>query len=315
MSGEQRATPETPATGLTAHDVSWSVKGTVIVDGIHLHGRQGEITGLLGPNGSGKTTLLRAIARLSKPDRGVVHLGGTDLATLRRRDLARTLAVVQQHAGTDLDVTVLDVVLLGRTPYRSALQGDSIQDRALALDALEQVDMVDFAARKWATLSGGEQQRVHLARALTQQPALLVLDEPTNHLDIAHALSLLALVRHAGLTTIAALHDLNLAAMFCDHLVVLHHGRVVASGAPKDVLTPELLHEVYDVKAEVARHPQSGRPLLTFHPPEPRRRSAGSAMGDGHAQEPSPQDGPPADCPPADGPPADCARQTFRQVV
>ncbi|NDL60296.1 ABC transporter ATP-binding protein [Phytoactinopolyspora mesophila] len=262
------------ADGLTARDLSWSVKGTVIVDGIHMHGGRGEITGLLGPNGSGKTTLLRAIARLSKPDRGVVHLGGTDLATLRRRDLARQLAVVQQHAGTDLDVTVLDVVLLGRTPYRSALQGDSEQDRALALDALQQVDMVEFATRKWATLSGGEQQRVHLARALTQQPELLVLDEPTNHLDIAHALSLLALVRHAGLTTIAALHDLNLAAMFCDHLVVLQRGRVVASGAPHDVLTPQLLREVYDVEADIGTHPRTGRPLLTFHPPEPADSAA-----------------------------------------
>ncbi|WP_166345993.1 ABC transporter ATP-binding protein [Phytoactinopolyspora limicola] len=267
--------PTATSGGLRVDDVSWSVKGTVIVDGIELQGRPGEITGLLGPNGSGKTTLLRAIARLTRPDRGVVLLGGTDLSSLRRRDLARKLAVVEQHSGTDLDVTVLDVVLLGRTPYRSALQGDSEHDRVLALDALDQVDMLDLAGRKWTTLSGGEKQRVQLARALTQQPALLVLDEPTNHLDIAHALSLLALVRHAGLTTIAALHDLNLAAMFCDHLVVLNRGRLVAAGAPAEVLTPDLLREVYEVDADVSRHPQTGRPLLTFHPPSPRSNGTG----------------------------------------
>lgn len=253
--------------GLDVRDVSWSVKGTVIVDGIELTAPAGKITGLLGPNGSGKTTLLRAVAQLTTPDRGVVHLDGADLSRLRKRELAQRLAIVEQHAGTDLDVTVVDVVLLGRTPYRSALQGDSEHDRLLAYDALAQVDMLPFAHRKWATLSGGEQQRVHLARALTQQPSLLVLDEPTNHLDIAHALALLTLVKQAGLTTFAALHDLNLAAMYCDHLVVLQHGRLVASGDPHDVLTPELLRTVYDVEAEVDTHPRTGRPLLTFHPP------------------------------------------------
>ncbi|WP_129664480.1 ABC transporter ATP-binding protein [Phytoactinopolyspora endophytica] len=257
----------TSAQGLKVHEVSWSVKGTLIVDGVELHAPHGKITGLLGPNGSGKTTLLRAVARLSTPDRGVVHLDGDDLSGLRRRELARRLAVVEQHAGTDLDVTVLDVVLLGRTPYRSALQSDSEHDRALAMEALHLVDMVEFAGRKWGTLSGGEKQRVQLARALTQQPSLLVLDEPTNHLDVAHALSLLSLVQRAGLTTLAALHDLNLAAMYCDHLVVLRQGRVEASGRPHDVLTPKLLREVYDVDADVGTHPRTGRPLLTFHPP------------------------------------------------
>ncbi|NED95536.1 ABC transporter ATP-binding protein [Phytoactinopolyspora alkaliphila] len=252
---------------MKVHELSWSIKGTVIIDGIVLHAPHGKITGLLGPNGSGKTTLLRAVARLARADRGAVHLDGSDLARLRRRDLARRLAVVEQHAGTDLDVSVLDVVLLGRTPYRSALQSDSEQDRRLAFEALAQVNMAEFASRRWNTLSGGEKQRVHLARALTQRPALLVLDEPTNHLDIAHALSLLALVQRAGLTTFAALHDLNLAAMYCDHLVVLREGRVVAGGAPHDVLTPELLMDVFDVRADVGRHPETGRPLLTFHPP------------------------------------------------
>ncbi|PSL08529.1 iron complex transport system ATP-binding protein [Haloactinopolyspora alba] len=253
--------------GLRVHDLSWSARGTVIVDDVELTAPAGRITGLIGPNGSGKTTLLRAVARLARPDRGAVHLDGSDVARLRRRELARRLAVVEQHAGTDLDMTALDVVLLGRTPYRTALQADSGADRALALDALARVDMAGFAARKWSTLSGGERQRVQLARALTQQPGLLVLDEPTNHLDVSHALSLLTLVREAGLTSIAALHDLNLAAMFCDHVVVLRRGRAVAAGSPHDVLTPELLRDVYEVDADVGTHPRTGRPLLTFHPP------------------------------------------------
>lgn len=257
------------ATGepLTAVDVSWSVDDQRILAGVEVEVPTGSFTGLLGPNGSGKSSLLRGLARLGELDAGVVHLGVDDVQRLPRRALARRLALVEQRSDTDLDLTVLDVVLLGRTPYRSALQADSATDVAIAMHHLERVEMAQLAHRRWPTLSGGEQQRVHLARAMTQEPSLLVLDEPTNHLDVAHALQLLALVRHSGLTVLAALHDLNLAATFCDRLVVLHHGEVVASGTPEEVLTPELLADVYRVDAEVTTHPRTGRPHLWFAPP------------------------------------------------
>ncbi len=252
---------------LTAREVSWSVDDQRILADVEVEVPTGSFTGLLGPNGSGKSTLLRGLARLGELDDGVVHLGADDVHRIPRRALARRLALVEQRSDTDLDLTVLDVVLLGRTPYRAALQADSATDVAIAMHHLERVDLARLAHRRWPTLSGGEQQRVHLARAMTQEPSLLVLDEPTNHLDVAHALQLLALVGHSGLTVLAALHDLNLAATFCDRLVVLHQGRVAAAGTPQQVLTPELLAEVYDVEAEVTAHPRTGRPHLWFTPP------------------------------------------------
>nr|WP_269205297.1 ATP-binding cassette domain-containing protein [Motilibacter aurantiacus] len=240
----------------------------MVVDGVDCTVPAGTVTGLLGPNGSGKTSLLRIVARLLGQDAGSVRLDGEDVAGIRRRDLARRRAIVEQQATTDLSLRALDVVLLGRTPHRAPLQAESGRDREIARAALARVDLAGFEDRRWHTLSGGERQRVHLARALAQQPRLLLLDEPTNHLDAGHQLQLLSLVRGSGLTVLAALHDLQLAAMFCDALVVLAHGRVVAAGPVDEVLTPHLVREVYGVGATVVVHPRTGRPALLLDPPE-----------------------------------------------
>ncbi|MCO8269260.1 ABC transporter ATP-binding protein [Actinoplanes sp. TRM 88003] len=226
---------------------------------------RGSLVGLLGPNGSGKTSLLRAVAALVPADAGQVTLDGDDVARVKRAALARRVALLAQHAETDLDLTVLDVVLLGRTPHRRSRWSDGRDDNTIAERALERADLTEFAHRKWQTLSGGERQRAQLARALAQEPELLLLDEPTNHLDVGHQLQLLSLVRKSGVTTLAALHDLNLATMFCDSVVVLDRGRVVATGPPADVLTPKLLAEVYGVEATV--HDHDGRPVIIFERP------------------------------------------------
>ncbi|NJP35767.1 ABC transporter ATP-binding protein [Micromonospora thermarum] len=252
---------------LTVTGVFRSAGARQILDDVTCRVPAGSLVGLLGPNGCGKTTLLRVIARLTTPDAGRVTVGGDDVATLSRATLARRAALLAQHADTDLDLTAIEVVLLGRTPHRRSRWSDSAADRAAADDALARVDLDGYADRRWHTLSGGERQRVQLARALAQQPRLLLLDEPTNHLDIGHQLHLLHLVRRAGITTLAALHDLNLAAMFCDTVVVLAAGRVVAAGAPAEVLTPQLLADVYGVHADVVPHPATGSPTITYHPP------------------------------------------------
>lgn len=251
---------------LTVRDLRWSTGGVTIIDGVALDVAEGSLVGLIGPNGSGKTTALRAVAGLIAADRGQIALDGVDLATLRRRDIARRIALLEQHAETTLDLTVLEVVLLGRTPYRTAWQGDTDEDRRLAQHCLAQVDLDHLADRAWHTLSGGERQRTQLARALAQSPRLLLLDEPTNHLDLGHQLQFLALVRAAGITTLAALHDLQLAALFCDALVVIDRGRTVRAGAVDAVLTRDLLADVFGVDADVATHP-GGRPQLIVHPP------------------------------------------------
>ncbi|GLZ01601.1 ABC transporter ATP-binding protein [Actinoplanes sp. NBRC 103695] len=250
---------------LRVDDVSWAVPAARILDGVTCAAPRGSLVGLLGPNGSGKTTLLRIVAGLLPAGSGAVTLDGDTVAAMPRAVAARRMALLAQHSETDLDLTVTEVVLLGRTPHRRSRWSEGDTDRAIAGQVLDQVDLADFADRKWQTLSGGERQRVQLARALAQEPELLLLDEPTNHLDIGHQLQLLHLVRRSGTTTLAALHDLNLAAMFCDLVVVLDQGRVAASGAPFKVLTPDLLKQVYGVDADVTTH--DGRPVITYRRP------------------------------------------------
>jgi iron complex transport system ATP-binding protein len=251
---------------LRADHLSWSAAGRMIVDRISCEVHPGSLVGLIGPNGSGKSSLLRCIAQLRSPDHGDITLDGDDLSQLSRRQLARRLAFVEQDAPTDLDLTVLEIVLLGRTPYRRAFELDPSTDRKLAADALRRTGLDGFASRTWHTLSGGERQRARIARALVQEPDVLLLDEPTNHLDVAHQLDVLALVRSLRLTTLAALHDLNLAALYCDELVVLSAGRIVATGAPADVLTLDLIRVVYGIECHVTPHPTAGVPTITLLP-------------------------------------------------
>ncbi|CAM3662233.1 putative F420-0 ABC transporter ATP-binding protein [Isoptericola cucumis] len=258
--------------GLDAERVSWSVGGRLILDGVDATAPAGAVSGLLGPNGSGKSTLLRVLAGVQPPsDAGArVAFDDADLLGLGRRKRARVLALVEQEASTDLPLTVLDAVLLGRIPHRSLLAGDSDADRAVAHRALATVGMTAFAEREVTTLSGGERQRVHMARALAQEPALILLDEPTNHLDVAAQLDALRTLRalaEDGVTVLAALHDLNLAAQTCDHVVLLSEGRVVAAGDVRDVLVPDVLDPVYGVRTEVLTHPRTGRPVLSFELP------------------------------------------------
>ncbi|MDX3928423.1 MAG: ABC transporter ATP-binding protein [Shinella sp.] len=244
---------------ISTHAVRWGTGGTMIVDGVSIDVPAGRTLGLLGPNGSGKSSLLRLICRLRKAESGMIALGGSDIASMGRLDVARRIAFVEQQATTDAQITVLEVVRLGRTPHRGPLAPWSAKDDEAVASALRHVDMEAKAHQFWHTLSGGERQRVHIARALAQAPNELLLDEPTNHLDIQHQLEILALVARLPLTSIIALHDLNLAAMFCDRLAVLHRGRVVAAGTPEEVLTEELISRVFGVRAHVERSPHHGR--------------------------------------------------------
>ncbi|WP_232679237.1 ABC transporter ATP-binding protein [Nocardioides sp. R-C-SC26] len=242
---------------LVARDLTWSVKERTIVDVEHLELRAGRLTGLLGPNGCGKTSLLHLLAGVRRTGAGSVRLGETDVVRLSARERARVLALVEQQAATALDLTVRQVVELGRVPHRIRVgipERDVGGADAIAR-AVEATDIADLLDRTWQHLSGGERQRVHLARALAQEPQVLLLDEPTNHLDLRHQLTLLTQVRDVGITTVAALHDLDLAAAFCDDLVVMCAGRIVASGPTTEVLTSALVAEVYGVAVDVAPHP------------------------------------------------------------
>ncbi|MGW1137360.1 ABC transporter ATP-binding protein [Streptomyces zhihengii] len=251
---------------LVVEGVTLTAGARRLAEDVSLTAERGEVVGLIGPNGSGKSSLLRCVYRILRPDSGTVRVDGADAWTLPVRQVARTLAAVVQDAATDVDLAVREVVAMGRAPHKRLLDGDTADDRRLIASSLAAVDALHLADRPYDRLSGGERQRVLVARALTQQPALLVLDEPTNHLDIRHQLDILGVLRRLPATVLVALHDLNLAAGFCDRLYVLCDGRVVASGPPADVLTPALLQEVYGVDAEVAVHPRTGTPQVTFLP-------------------------------------------------
>ncbi|MEU4048224.1 ABC transporter ATP-binding protein [Streptomyces olivaceus] len=228
---------------------------TPILRGVTLEARKGDIVGLVGPNGSGKSTLLRTVYRSLRPADGAVRVGEDDVWELPPRAAARrTAAVLQDAGGSTAGLTVAEIVALGRAPHHGLLGRDGPADHAAVSDAIDRCGVRPFADRDYASLSGGERQRVLLARALAQEPGLLVLDELTNHLDIRARFELLDLIRATGVTTLAVLHDLDLAARLCDHLVVLSGGTVAAAGPVLEVLTPDLLAAVFGVSAGTERH-------------------------------------------------------------
>lgn len=254
---------------LRIEKLSWAVESRRaaprwLLQDIDLHIGEGEFVALIGPNGSGKTSLLRCAYRSSEPARGSLHLDGENLWRQSPRWSAQRIAVVLQEFPQEFGLSVTDVVAMGRTPHQGLFAGDSAEDTALVAQALQQVGLSAQASEAFATLSGGEKQRVLLARALVQQPGLLILDEPTNHLDPRYQLELLQHLRSLGLSTLASFHDLNLAAAFCDRLYVMAAGCLVASGTPSEVLSAELLQRVFGVQALVDSHPLHAYPRITW---------------------------------------------------
>ena len=249
---------------VAAREASFLAAGRAIVDQVTLTAASGTTLGLLGPNGSGKSSLLRLVCGLRRVASGVITLDDADIAGMGRRAVARRVAFVEQQASTDAPLTVLDVMRLGRTPHRGPIAAWTPQDEAAVEAALVQVDLAGRRHQRWHTLSGGERQRAHIGRALAQCPSELLLDEPTNHLDIRHQMEILGLVARLPITAIVALHDLNHAAMFCDSLLLLQEGRVVASGTPEQVLTVPAIAAVFGVCAHVERSPHHGRLHVQF---------------------------------------------------
>lgn len=221
------------------------------------------LTGLIGPNGSGKSTLLKCIYRVLKPFEGDILLGDKRLSAMSYRESAKKTAVLAQHHGAGVDFTVEEVVLMGRTPYKGIMEGNNQQDREIAYEAMKETGVENMSHVSFSTLSGGEQQRVMLARALAQQTPCLILDEPTNHLDITYQLQIMDLISTRHMTVVAAIHDLNIAAMYCDRVVAIQNGQLIAEGTPDEVLTSKRIFELYHVKADVYPR-KDGRPAILF---------------------------------------------------
>lgn len=251
---------------ITAENLVWKAGGKTIVDGVSFSVQPGRLLGLIGPNGCGKTSLLRLLAGLRQPHSGRVALDGRDIRSIGRLAIAKRMAFVEQHATTNANLQVIDVVKLGRYPHRSMFSGWVPSDDDAVEAALDRAGMAQKRHERWQNLSGGERQRAQIARALAQSPQELLLDEPTNHLDVQHQIGLMRLVSSLPITGIIALHDLNHAAMFCDELLVMQAGRVVCTGTADAVLTRDLLKNVFRVEARVEISPHHGRPHIHFLP-------------------------------------------------
>ncbi len=247
-----------------AQDVEISLGGNRILQkiGIDVHSR--EFVGVIGPNGSGKSTFLKCIYRVLKPEGGAILLDGAPINSLSVRETAKKLAVLSQHNYYNFEFSVREIVLMGRSPHKRMMERDNRRDYEIVEQALEKVGMLKYIDRVFSTLSGGEQQRIILARALAQQTECLILDEPTNHLDIKYQLQILDVVQNLGVTVLAAFHDLNIAAMYCDRICAIDGGRVVACGTPWEVLTPDLIRHLYEVEADVRTEPD-GRLNIVYH--------------------------------------------------
>ena len=248
---------DSPAS-VDARAVSFSVEAKTLLDSVDVRAERGQFVGLIGPNGAGKSTLLRTLSGVLRNQEGAVCLEGSDLASMAARDVAAMLALVPQIAPYTQGFTAFELVLMGRYPHLGRFQVEGETDDRIAKAAMRLTETEEFEARTLDTLSGGERQRVFLARALAQQPRILLLDEPTSNLDVLHQLTILGLVRKLvdeGLTAIAAIHDLNLAARYFDRLVLISEGRVVVEGPPEEVLTPETIESAFGVRAAVYRDP------------------------------------------------------------
>ncbi len=255
---------------LSVSNIGLVIDGKTILQDVSFAIEPGRLNALIGPNGAGKTSLLHAILGLVPGARGTVGFGDADLLAMPRKQRACLAAFVEQSATTDQPIAVHDVVMLGRLPHQGLWASDTRElDETIVARALARVGMSAFAERRFSTLSGGEQQRIHIARALAQQPQLILLDEPTNHLDLAAQIAVMDILRDLaedGLTILVTMHDLNLTAARFDHVIALDRGRVVAHGAPENVIGEDFLAQIYGVSAQILVNPQTGRPIIAYGP-------------------------------------------------
>ena len=254
---------------IEVRDLKYSYNRYMVLDGVDLNVREGEILGILGPNGCGKTTLLKNLNKNLSPTGGCVMLDGADLESIVKRDIAKTVAVVPQTNEIRFSFTVREIVSMGRMPFQSMMGGETREDAEIVDDAIERVGLTDLAERHINTMSGGERQRVMIARALAQTPKILLMDEPTLHLDINTQLEALDLVyelsKKSDLTVVIVSHDLPMVARYCDRIAMIHDHRIFCCGTPEEVLTPENMRTVFNVDAELGYDSKNGKRTVFLH--------------------------------------------------
>lgn len=248
---------------IRVQELSYSIATKPILDRISFSVKGQSMVGVIGPNGSGKTTLLKHIYRALPPVQNTVYIHGKAIETMSYRDSAQEITVLRQENGSDFSYTILEMVLMGRSPHRKFFESDTKDDKELAHLALQRVGMDHAANRRFANLSGGEKQRVLIARSLAQEAEILLLDEPTNHLDVHYQWMLMEIIRSLNKTVLSVFHELNLACAFCDYLYVLSDQKIIAQGKPTDVCTKELLATVFRIDADVF-HDKNGTPRIVY---------------------------------------------------
>lgn len=237
-----------------------------ILKGLDIDVEKKEFVGIIGPNGSGKSTLLKCIYRALKPHNGTIFLEDKNIKDFSIKESSKRMAVVSQHNNYNFDFTVGEMVLMGRSPHKKFIEKDNKKDYEIMEESLEKVGMKDYAKRSFSTLSGGEKQRIILARALAQKTEFLILDEPTNHLDIKYQLQFMSTVKSLGITVVAAIHDLNMAALYCDKIYAMKSGEIVRCGTPKEVLTKNIIRTLYEVEAKVIEDEETGILNIVYKP-------------------------------------------------
>lgn len=249
---------------LTVDKVSVSIASKKIIEEVSLQVSDNKFVGLIGPNGCGKSTLLKSISKILEPDMGIITLGNQNVQELSNKQLAKQLGVVGQFHQVNFDFSVRQMLLLGRSPHKGMMERDNALDYEIVEKVLKQMDLQKLADRSFLSLSGGEKQRVVLGRTLVQQPQFLVLDEPTNHLDIKHQLSILKTVSALPIGVLAALHDLNLASRFTDYLYAMKDGQIIKQGTPQEVITEDVISELYEVDCRTYTNPILGKQTIEF---------------------------------------------------
>lgn len=242
---------------LNVQKLSVAIDKKEIVKDVSLLVENKQFVGIIGANGCGKSTLLKSIYKSLKPKAGSVFLDDMDLLNTSPKKVSQKMSVVGQFNELNFDLTVFQMVMLGRTPHKKLLDSDTKEDMDIVYRALNQTNLTEYTDRSYLTLSGGEKQRVILARAIAQQPAFLVLDEPTNHLDIRYQLEVLSCVKKLNIGVLAALHDLQMAAEYCDYIYAMKKGKIIAHGKPKELFTEELVTTLYDVNCRIFENPIS----------------------------------------------------------
>lgn len=251
---------------LKVEGLSFSYGEKKVLADISLHVEKGEFVGLIGPNGCGKSTLLKTLYRALVPGRGSVQFDGVDLLAMKHKSAARKIGVVGQENEVPFDFTVAEIAAMGRSPHKRFFEPDNEEDHRITLHALEHVGMEKMAKRSYRSLSGGEKQRVMIARVIAQESEFLILDEPTNHLDIGYQMQVFDFVKRLKVTVLAAIHDLNMAALYCDRIYAMKEGEMIMQGSPQEVLTAENIYRLYGVRCDTVVHPRTGKVAITFLP-------------------------------------------------